>query len=78
MAPLLAREGARVALTPGAGEAATLWAVWRRNAGNWRFEVLPAAQRHIDINPSAATERLSVAAVDRVGNLGPATVIDLP
>jgi uncharacterized lipoprotein YddW (UPF0748 family) len=76
-APLLVRDGARVAITPGAGEAATLWAVWRRSAGAWRFEVLPAAQTHIDIGPVTSTERLSVATVDRVGNLGPATVIDL-
>jgi uncharacterized lipoprotein YddW (UPF0748 family) len=77
-APLLSREGARVAVTPAPGEAAARWAVWRRSADGWRFEVLPGAQRHIDIGSPASTERLSVSAVDRVGNLGPATVIDLP
>ena len=51
-------------LAPGAGKQAALWAVWRRSAEGWRFEVLPGQARSLPIGP---TETLVVSAVDRCG-----------
>ena len=74
-APTLRRAGNVVHIDPGAGEAAARWAVWRREAGRWRFEVLPAAQRQIDIS---GAQMLGVSAVDRVGNLSAQHLLALP
>ncbi len=49
---------------PGAGNPPALWAVWRRRAGGWRFEVLPGPARSLPIGPR---ETLVVSAVDRCG-----------
>jgi uncharacterized lipoprotein YddW (UPF0748 family) len=49
---------------PGDGNPPALWAVWRRRAGGWRFEVLPGPARSLPIGPS---ETLVVSAVDRCG-----------
>ncbi len=53
----------------------TLWAVWRRVGSNWRFAVLPGGERRIEI---AGAQLISVSAVDRVGQLSPATLLRLP
>ena len=73
----LATAGAAVEfLTAPAPAAATvLWAVWRRVGGNWRFAVQPAGEVDIDI---AGASLISVSAVDRLGQPGPATSIRLP
>ena len=62
-------------IEPGAGEEAARWALWRRQAGLWRFAVLPGHQRQID--PLGA-DLLVLSAVDRVGNLGPQHSLKLP
>ena len=64
-APTLRSSGARVFIEPGAGEAAALWAVWRRAAGVWRFEVLAGHER--SLAPQGA-DLLAVSAVGRTGN----------
>ncbi len=51
------------------------WAVWRRTGSAWRFAVLPGSERRIDI---AGTQLVSVSAVDRIGQLSPATLLRLP
>jgi uncharacterized lipoprotein YddW (UPF0748 family) len=51
-------------LAPGAGDQPALWAVWRRSAEGWRFEVLPGQARSL---PIGSTETLVVSAVDRCG-----------
>ncbi len=58
---------ARLALQPGAGEPAQRWAVWRRLAGVWRFAVLPAGERSVDV---AGADLVVVSAIDRVGRVG--------
>ena len=74
-APGLRRNGDRVTIEPGAGKPAARWAVWRRQAGVWRFAVLPAGQRQFD---SGGADLLAVSAVDRVGNQGAQTILKLP
>jgi uncharacterized lipoprotein YddW (UPF0748 family) len=74
-APTLRRSGNRVAIEPAAGEAASRWAVWRRVGGNWRFAVLPGAERSLD---AAGADRVAVSAVDRVGNTSAQHVLVLP
>ena len=74
-APTLRKAGSLVHIEPGAGEAAARWAVWRRQGGQWRFAVLPGAQRQVD---PAGADILAVSAVDRVGNQGPQHLLRLP
>ena len=74
-APTLRKAGSLVHIDPGAGEAAARWAVWRRQGGQWRFAVLPGAQRQVD---PAGADILAVSAVDRVGNQGPQHLLRLP
>ena len=62
-------------ITPSAAPSPTLWAVWRRVGSEWRFAVLPGSERRID---TAGANLLSVNAVDRVGQLGPSTLLRLP
>ena len=79
--PTLRRTGARgtmgalVTIEPGAGEPAARWALWRRQAGVWRFAVLPAHQRQID---PAGADLLALSAVDRVGNPSAPHILKLP
>ena len=74
-APLLRLAGSRVAIEPGAGEAAARWAVWRRVGGAWVFAVLPAAQRSFALDGADA---VVVSAVDRVGNVSTRNLLRLP
>ena len=74
-APTLRAEARRVSIEPGAGEAAALWAVWRRQGGQWRFAVLPGVQRQFD---TEGADLAAVSAVDRVGNQSAQHVIRLP
>jgi uncharacterized lipoprotein YddW (UPF0748 family) len=52
-----------------------LWAVWRRLGSDWRFAVLPGSERRID---TAGASLMTVSAVDRLGQLSPATPMRLP
>jgi len=74
-APQLKAEGARLRIVPAAGEPARRWAVWRRSGGAWRFAVLPAAERGLDVGGADA---VVVQGVDRIGRLGPSAIIRLP
>ena len=74
-APGLRLAGTRVAIEPGAGEAAARWAVWRRVGGTWVFAVLPAAQRSFALDGAGA---VVVSAVDRVGNVSARTALRWP
>ncbi|WP_144289840.1 glycoside hydrolase family 10 protein, partial [Ideonella sp. A 288] len=73
-APTL-RRGANgeLALEPGAapGRPPALWSVWRRRAGEWRFEVVPATPA-ATVSPGA--DLLVVRAVNALGLEGPAAV----
>ncbi len=63
-APTLRAVGARVLIEPAPGPAASRWAVWRRAAGVWRFEVLSGGERSLDL---AGADTVAVAAVGRTG-----------
>ncbi len=52
-----------------------LWAVWRRQGGEWRFTVLPGSERIIEA-PAAAS--VAVAAVSRTGVLGAVAQLSTP
>lgn len=61
----------RVTIVPAAGEAPAVYAVWRRQAGRWRFAVQPAAEPVVDLDApggAGAVEMLAISAVDRLGN----------
>lgn len=68
--PPVLRAGAdALAIEPAAaGGGVARWALWRQQAGRWRFETLPAHERRIAI---AGADALVLSAVDRVGQLGP-------
>jgi hypothetical protein len=77
-APTLAIAPARTAgapatllITPGAGEAAAIFAVWLRTRGQWRFVVQPAGAPPLALGADAklgAPDLAVVTAVDRLGN----------
>ncbi|MDI1335232.1 MAG: family 10 glycosylhydrolase [Lacunisphaera sp.] len=70
-APKLQREAdGRIRIIPAAkGEAATNFAVWRKQDDAWNFSVQPASEPMV---VPADAEALSVSAVDRLGNESPA------
>jgi uncharacterized lipoprotein YddW (UPF0748 family) len=74
-APTLAVAGRRVQLKPAAGEPAWLWAVWRREAGRWRFVVLPGRELSVD---AEGADAVVVSAVDRLGNTSARAAILVP
>ena len=76
-APRLRAAGAAVQIDPGAPVAGGVasWAVWRRLAQRWHFAVLPAPERSV---AAAGADAVVVAAVDRVGKLGPHSSMDTP
>jgi hypothetical protein len=50
-----------------------LWVVQTRGAGGWTTKIIPATERLYGLGSlDAATLDVSVTAVDRVGNAGPA------
>ena len=71
--PDAATNGA--AVTNGAAASPTQWAVWRRIGSDWRFAVLPGSERRIEL---AGASLLTVSAVDRLGQISPATWMRLP
>jgi hypothetical protein len=73
--PLLRRLGARVVFEPAGAEPVVRWAVWRRFGADWRFGVLPAAERSLD---ASGADAVAVGAVDRVGSVGTCSIIRLP
>ncbi len=64
-APVLRLSGPRVRISPGIGEPAARWAVWRRVGSQWRFSVQPAAEQTVELQGANA---VVVSAVDRLGN----------
>ena len=72
--PRLQAMGSQLRIEP-VGAPPALWAVWRRSGGVWRFAVLPAQERSIDIRGADA---VSVSAVDRLGNLSEGSFIRPP
>ncbi len=64
--------GVASAANSAANSAATSGATSVNNGGEWRFAVLPAAARSVSVDGADA---VVVAAVDRVGNLGPQSSI---
>jgi uncharacterized lipoprotein YddW (UPF0748 family) len=79
-APGLRRSGARVLITPAAGEPAARWAAWTRsgNSGNnaaWRLQVLASQERSIALDGSDA---VAVSAVNRAGLLSPPSLLSIP
>jgi hypothetical protein len=82
--PLLTvrRTGREISLAwkPAGGEPVWQWLLQEQLGGNWRMEVLPAAQtsRVISAGGAAALpQTVAVTAVTRVGNLGPPAVSNL-
>ncbi len=67
--------GLPAASSPTSPASPTLWAVWRRVGGEWRFSVLPGHERRIDI---AGAALFSISAVDRLGQTSPSTLLRLP
>ncbi|MDT7838070.1 glycoside hydrolase family 10 protein [Aquabacterium sp. OR-4] len=68
-APQLRRSpGGTLQLASADGQAPWRWALWRRRAGQWRFDTLPGQQRQLD--PQAA-DTLMLQAIDRLGGEGP-------
>ena len=65
----------RASLRPAIGDSPRRWAVWRRSGGQWRFAVLPGAERSVDIS---GADVLVVAAVDKVGKLSPRATLRNP
>jgi uncharacterized lipoprotein YddW (UPF0748 family) len=57
----------RLAIEPGAGEAAFLWVVQSRSRGVWRTEILPGHAREW-LAGDVAPDVVWVSAVDRAGN----------
>jgi uncharacterized lipoprotein YddW (UPF0748 family) len=65
------KEGVKLKLK--AGKATSLYAVWARHAGDWRFAVVPAARVDWTVADDAklgAADLVLVSAVDRLGNEG--------
>lgn len=75
--PALMRNttGREVYWTPAAGEPAWQWLAQVRAAGKWRTFVLPAGRSSIRVEP--ADDAVSVAAVDRCGNVSENAVMPL-
>lgn len=68
-------------LAPGLGAEVARYAVWRREAGQWRFAVQPARDRVVSLAPRGAfgrVEAVVVSAVDRLGNESPRVTLVLP
>jgi hypothetical protein len=68
-------------LAPGLGAEVARYAVWRREAGQWRFAVQPAKNRVVSLAPQGAfgrVEAVVVSAVDRLGNESPRVTVVLP
>ena len=70
----------RVAWSAAGTESVWLWVVQSRLNGNWTTEILPAKTSERIWRPNSAKrlpDRVSVSAVDRCGNAGPAALVDL-
>lgn len=68
-------------LAPGLGAEVARYAIWRREAGQWRFAVQPARNRVVSLEPQSAFGRVDavvVSAVDRLGNESPRVSVSLP
>jgi uncharacterized lipoprotein YddW (UPF0748 family) len=61
-------EGVRLGISAGAGKPAARFAVWTRAGGAWRFVVVPAIARTVDLPAVPPVDRIVVTAVDRLGN----------
>jgi uncharacterized lipoprotein YddW (UPF0748 family) len=65
------RKGSAVRLKLAAGRANTLFAVWSRFGGQWRFDVVPAGQSEWLVADDAtlgAADLVVVSGIDRLGN----------
>ncbi len=68
-------------IAPGLGAEVARYAIWRREAGQWRFAVQPARNRVVSLEPQSAFGRVDavvVSAVDRLGNESPRVTVSLP
>ncbi len=74
-APSLRRAGTDVHIQAANGTSAARWAVWRRQAGSWRFAVLAGSELKFD---AASADLVAVSAVDRVGQQSPPQLLRLP
>jgi hypothetical protein len=65
------RKSGAVRLKLVAGKVTTLYAVWSRFGGQWKFAVVPASRAEWDVADDAtlgAADLVVVSAVDRLGN----------
>jgi hypothetical protein len=65
------RKGSAVRLKLAPGKATTLYAVWSRFGGQWRFAVVPASRAEWDVVDDAtlgAADLVVVSSIDRLGN----------
>ena len=72
-APAVTREGDALRLAPGPGEPVFVWAVWRRQLGQWAFDIQPAADARVPLaRPGEPRpDAVVVSAVGRRGHEGP-------
>lgn len=68
------RSDGKIIIVPGTGEAATNYAVWRRQGRAWSFSVQPATDPVVE---ARAAEAIVVSAVDRLGNESPRVTLQL-
>ena len=75
-APGLRVEGGRAVWDAGDGEPVARWVVRTRGAGGaWTWDVRPRGERLQTLGPDVRS--VAVSAVDRVGNEGPARVVEV-
>jgi hypothetical protein len=61
---------------PGGGKSVTSWLVRSRVGDVWHIAILPGPERTYILNSGESpADAISVAAVDRVGNIGPAVLL---
>jgi uncharacterized lipoprotein YddW (UPF0748 family) len=69
--------GSRLRIEAAAGEPTSVWAVWRRADGRWRFAVQPAQDTAVSADPGRE-DAVAVAAVGRLGQTSAPAVLRLP
>ena len=73
-APRLRLAGTQALLEAAPGPVPAHWAVWRRMAGQWRFESLPGSASRVDLQ---GAEALTVRAVGRCGQLSESNQVSI-
>jgi hypothetical protein len=70
----------KLRIQAGSSKPTRLFAVWKSFGNAWRFSVQPAAQNLLDVSADPVLGPVGtvvVSAIDRVGNEGPRTSLEL-